>query len=47
MTEATGGRRKYNCQMGAGRCGKIVLPANICTLTGRNIKLYKDTAVTI
>jgi len=27
MTEATGGRIKYNCQMGAGRCGNIVKPA--------------------
>jgi hypothetical protein len=29
MTEATGGRRYYNCQMGAGRCGNIVQPAKI------------------
>jgi hypothetical protein len=27
MTEATGRRRYYNCQMGAGRCGNIVQPA--------------------
>jgi hypothetical protein len=27
MTEATGGRRYYNCQMGAGRCGNTVQPA--------------------
>jgi len=27
MTEATGGRTYYNCQMGAGRCGNIVQPA--------------------
>jgi len=27
MTEATGGRRYYNCQTGAGRCGNIVQPA--------------------
>ena len=27
MTEETGGRRKYNCQMGAGRFGNIVQPA--------------------
>jgi hypothetical protein len=27
MTEATGGRRYYNCQMGAGICGNIVQPA--------------------
>jgi hypothetical protein len=27
MTEATGGRRYYNCKMGAGRCGSIVQPA--------------------
>jgi hypothetical protein len=27
MTEATGGRRYYNYQMGAGRCGNIVQPA--------------------
>jgi hypothetical protein len=27
MTEATGGRRYYNCQMGTGRCGNIVQPA--------------------
>jgi hypothetical protein len=28
MTEVTGGRRKYNCQMGAGICENIVQPAN-------------------
>jgi len=27
MIEATGGRRLYNCQMGAGKCGKIIEPA--------------------
>jgi len=27
MTEATGVRRYYNCQTGAGRCGNIVQPA--------------------
>jgi len=27
MTEATGGRRYYNFQTGAGRCGNIVQPA--------------------
>jgi len=27
MTEATGGRRYCNCQMGAGRYGNIVQPA--------------------
>jgi hypothetical protein len=27
MTEATGGRRYCNCQMGAGRCGNTVKPA--------------------
>ena len=27
LMEATGGRRYYNCQMGAGRCGNIVQPA--------------------
>jgi hypothetical protein len=27
MTEATGGRRYYNCHMGTGRCGNTVQPA--------------------
>jgi len=27
MTEATGGRRLYNREMGAGRCGNIAQPA--------------------
>jgi hypothetical protein len=27
MTEATGGRREYNCQMGAGRGGNIAQTA--------------------
>jgi len=27
MTEATGGKRYYNCQTGAGRCGNIVQPS--------------------
>ena len=27
MKEVTGGRRYYNCQMGAGKCENIVQPA--------------------
>jgi len=27
MREATGGRRLYNCKIGAGKCGNNVQPA--------------------
>jgi len=29
MTEVTGGRRYYNCQMGAGRCGNMCDAADL------------------